>query len=325
MNVTILGANGAIGRAAVEALAERGHRVRAVSRRLAVLQANFGHIAAAELSEGDINDETTLRRAVAGADAVLHAVGVPYTVEGFRRFPVQTRRVVDACRVANVTSLLVISNEYPYGRPQTHPVSELHPISPVGPKGAARAEQEQVVFAAHNPRGLHTAVLRLPTFFGRGAERVSYLGQAAIAISGHRPAPVLAPVDIAHEWLVVPDAGEVVARIFERGICDGKAYNMAGSGMYTPRRLVEELSRAAGAPTKLRIMPRWAQAAIGWAVPMLRELREVRYLLEVGLTLDETRLATALGGPVHHTPIDEACAAWIADLRRGSAKSQQAA
>lgn len=325
MNVTVLGANGAVGRAAVEALAERGHRVRAVSRRADVLRMYFGHIAAVELSAGDIDDDATLRRTVTGADAVLHAVGMPYTVESFRRFPAQTRRVGEACLAANVTSLLVISNEYSYGRPQTNPVSELHPIAPVGPKGIARAEQERIVFAAHNPGRLHTAVLRLPTFFGRGAEAVSFLGRAAIAVSQHRAAPLLAPVDIPHEWVVVPDAGEVVARVFERGICDGKAYNMAGSGLHTPRRLVEALSRAAGTPSKLRIMPQWAQTAIGWAVPMLRELKEVRYLLEVGLTLDETRLATALGGPVHHTPIDEASTAWIADLRRGSAILQQAA
>lgn len=320
MNVTILGANGAVGRAAVDALADLGHRVRAVSRRFDKLQSRFGHLGVVELSTGDIDDDATIRRSVADADAVLHAVGMPYTVEGFRRFPAQTARVAKACRSANVKSLVVISNEYPYGRPQTRPVSELHPIAPVGPKGVARAEQEQVVFAAHEPGRLHTAVLRLPTFFGRGAERGSFLGRAAEAISLRRPAPLLAPVDIPHEWVVVPDVGVVVARMFERAACDGGAYNMAGSGLYTPRQLTEALCRAAGAPPALRIMPQWAQTAIGWAVPMLRELKEVRYLLEAGLTMDETRLAAALGGPIHHTSIDEAAAAWIADLQRTAAR-----
>jgi len=316
MRVTVLGANGAIGRATTEALARRGHQVRAVARRAPRLEALFAPLGAAvERQAGDVEQPAELARAVEGADAVVFTVGLPYTAKGFGRFPAVTRATLDACRAAGVKAFVAISNEYPYGMPQTRPVTEAHPIAPVGPKGEARAEQERVVFAAHQPGVLHTAVLRLPTFFGRGSEQTSAVGVAAVALARGKPAPVLAPLDTPHEWVMAPDVGEAVARLLERDACDGGAYNMAGSGMYSPRQLVAALSRAAGAPEKMRVLPVWFQRVLGWFVPLFREMREVRYLVDVGLELDERRLEAALGGPIHHTPLDEACRQWIADLK----------
>jgi putative NADH-flavin reductase len=71
MKIVVLGATGRTGRPLVEELVRRGHHVMAVVRD----PADAGLPDAVELVPGDVRDADVLRRAVAGADAVVSALG----------------------------------------------------------------------------------------------------------------------------------------------------------------------------------------------------------------------------------------------------------
>ena len=73
MNVTVFGATGAIGRQVVDQLRSNGHVVTAYLRNPAKVPAEWG--ADVRLEVGEITDAAAIDRAVAGADAVVSALG----------------------------------------------------------------------------------------------------------------------------------------------------------------------------------------------------------------------------------------------------------
>ena len=72
-NVLVVGATGGTGRAAVEALLERGHRVTAFSRHAEALGIESERL---RMMNGDATDANDVERAVAGQDAVIVALGI---------------------------------------------------------------------------------------------------------------------------------------------------------------------------------------------------------------------------------------------------------
>jgi uncharacterized protein YbjT (DUF2867 family) len=73
MNVTVFGATGAIGRQVVDQLRSNGHTVTAYVRNPSKVPATWGDGVRVEV--GEITDAAAIDRAVAGADAVVSALG----------------------------------------------------------------------------------------------------------------------------------------------------------------------------------------------------------------------------------------------------------
>ena len=73
MNVTVFGATGAIGQQVVEQLRNHGHTVTAYVRNLGKVPASWGQDVT--VVTGEITDAAAIGRAVAGADAVVSALG----------------------------------------------------------------------------------------------------------------------------------------------------------------------------------------------------------------------------------------------------------
>lgn len=73
MNVTVFGATGAIGSLTVTELLERGHTVTAYARNPAKVPASWGERVRAVI--GEMSDAEAIDSAVAGADAVVSALG----------------------------------------------------------------------------------------------------------------------------------------------------------------------------------------------------------------------------------------------------------
>lgn len=73
MNVTVFGATGAIGSLTVAALLERGHHVTAYARNPQKVPASWGE--GVRVVVGQMSDEEAIDSAVAGADAVVSALG----------------------------------------------------------------------------------------------------------------------------------------------------------------------------------------------------------------------------------------------------------
>ena len=304
MNIAIFGAAGALGPVLAPVLVARGHRVRLVGRN----RAKLGGIAGTEPFAADLAEADGARAAAEGMDAILYAVGVPY--DRFELHPPMMRTTLAAAKAAGVRALIHISNVYPYGIPQTPLVSETHPREAHTRKGRYRKEQEDLVAAAHDANGLRTLILRPGDFYGPTAANSApdYALRAAFA---GKPADVLGPDNLPHEYVYVPDLAPPIADLFERPDAFGTAYNVAGIGHITTHDFIERLLRAAGKPAKMRVAGATLLRVMGLFNPIMRELVEMNYLQATPVLLDDSKLRAVLPH-MHKTSYDDGIAATAA-------------
>jgi nucleoside-diphosphate-sugar epimerase len=288
MTIAIIGAAGTIGHSTAHAYHGAGLPVRLVGRSEGPLQAMAKP--GDEIVIADVATAEGCRAAVKGVDVALYTLGLPYTKTDFAAYPPMMRLFVDAAKEAGVRRAVLISNVYPYGLPQTERVAESHPRNPVSVKGQFRKEQEDIFLAAP---GLETVSLRLPDFYGPnvpGSQLAMVVDAARKGATGN----LLGPADRPHEFVFTPDVGPVVKALLEHPAPLAGAYNFAGAGVITMKRLAELIYMAAGKKPKLRIMAPWMQDIVGLFMPVLRELKEMRYLFDHPVMLDDAKLQALL-------------------------------
>lgn len=106
MRTVIFGATGPTGRLIVEQALAAGHDVTAVSRRPGALRPRPGLTVVA----GDVLDPEAVRRAVAGADAVLSSLGTPLTRRPVTVYSRGAATIVEAMHRHGVRRLLAVSS-----------------------------------------------------------------------------------------------------------------------------------------------------------------------------------------------------------------------
>ena len=179
----VTGAAGFIGSALVEDLLRLGQRVVGLDNFATGRRENLADVRAAvgdqafrrfELIEGDIRDLETCRRAVSGADLVLHqaALGsVPRSIED----PVASHQanvdgflhVMEAARAAGVRRLVYASSSSVYGDHPGLPKVEDQVGAPLSPYAATKRVDELYALLWQNVYGLELIGLRYFNVFGR--------------------------------------------------------------------------------------------------------------------------------------------------------------
>jgi uncharacterized protein YbjT (DUF2867 family) len=216
MRVLVVGATGGSGRAAVDALAARGHEVSAFARRASAV---YGDRAGVRAVDGDATVAADVDGAVRGHDAVVVTLGIsesPLRVRilGSRGTPLDvrsrgTRAVVAAMRSAG-TQRLVVQSSYGVGETRTRlPLSSrLLFALLLRPQIADHERQERVV----RDSGLDWMLVR-PVYLTDGDE----------------PA-VVSPDGGVEEWRVSRAAvGDVLAEAVENVLPRGRTVAVSGA------------------------------------------------------------------------------------------------
>jgi len=309
--IALAGASGAIGKSIVDALDREGREYRVIGRSRGPLQAAFGNSKLAEIATWDLDDPASARAALRGADTVVYLIGVPYN--HFELHPVLMRKTVDAAVAEGVERLLLVGTVYPYGRPQTTPVTEDHPREPHTYKGRMRKEQEDVLLEADAAGKIRGAVLRLPDFYGPNVEK-SFLDGLFNAAASGGTANMIGPIDTPHEFVFVPDVGPVVTALAANDRAWGRWWHLAGAGAVTQRELAERVFKMAGEKPKIRVAGKTALRLVGLFNPVMRELVEMHYLMTTPVLLDDSALR-ALLGDIHKTSYEEGLRAGLEAAR----------
>lgn len=182
----ITGATGFIGRHLVSAVLDAGDEavclVRPSSDRRDLQRSGL------RLVEGDMLDESALRRALQGADAAIHAAAMlkaPWRREFADANIRGTAAVAAACR-ERATPLVVVSSLAAAGPAQEDaPRTEAQPPAPVSLYGRIKLQAEQVAIAmAHE---VPLTIVRPPMVFGEGDR--SALALFRMAARGWQPLP----------------------------------------------------------------------------------------------------------------------------------------
>ncbi|MEO6339972.1 MAG: UDP-glucose 4-epimerase GalE [Caulobacteraceae bacterium] len=136
------------------------------------------------LIEGDILDEATLLAAMdeVKPDAVAHFAALAYVGESveqpelyYRNNTFGSLTLIEAMRKAGVGKLVFSSTCATYGVPQTTPIAEDHPQSPINPYGWSKLFVERMLADISAAHGLNYIALRY--FNAAGADAEGQIGE----------------------------------------------------------------------------------------------------------------------------------------------------
>jgi len=241
LSVLLIGGSGFIGSHLAARLSGQPMRITVPTRH----QGHAMHLMplpGVDIVEADIHDDATLRRLVAGKDAVINLVGILYARpgmpygEGFRRAHVELpRRIVEACAATGVPRYLHMSA---LGAASNGP--SMYQRSKADGERAARA----------NP-AVAATIFRPSVVFG---EDDSFLNMFA-RLQRHAPLVPLASAAARFQPVYVGDVADAFVRALLDPRTAGKIYELGGPQVYTLAELVRLAGRYSGHPRKVIALP----------------------------------------------------------------------
>ncbi|MEE8387233.1 MAG: NAD(P)H-binding protein [Acidiferrobacterales bacterium] len=296
----VMGITGGFGGHVAQALARKGYSIRALMRNPGKLPQRFK---GAKVIIGDAAKIEDVRTAADGVDLIVYAVNPPkYRWEG-----VVLPLMENTARVAEEKNLTVVfpGNVYVFD-PRDGPLfDEDAPHNPVSSKGHMRKEMEaRLKIASEN--GARVIIIRMGDFIGENLPSTWF----QFLIKSTKKGYVLAAAgkrNLIHTWAYLPDVGRTVAELVERKkiLEDFSVFHFKGYQV-SFNDIAQAMEQASGRPVSLASFPWIALQLMSPFNKMYKGLLEMRYLWNAKINLDETRLESALGKAVQHTPLAEA-------------------
>lgn len=313
--VLILGANGRLGQALVQAFVTQGWQVLAQVRPTAQPLSQRG----VRWLRSDLRDTAALAAASGRVDVVVHALNPAYP-----RWATEVLPLMDgAIAVAQQLDALLMfpGNVYNFGAGMPTLLDEHTPQVPSTRKGQIRVLAEQRLERS----SVRSIILRAGDFFGSGKGSWFDLAVVKDITKGKVNLPGLP--EVATPWAYVPDLALTFVFAAQRALAQPQGMSLHTTLSYSGHalsgndwlRLLEPIAREQGwlAPGQsLRVgrLPWRLFKVLGLVVPMMRELAEMAYLPRTAHQLSGQALAQFLDRPVPATPMPTAVRAALADL-----------
>ncbi|WP_280497811.1 NAD-dependent epimerase/dehydratase family protein [Nocardia asiatica] len=299
----VIGA-GPVGAATAELLAERGERVRVITRRgIGPDHPLIERVAA------DATDAASTGHC-AGAHVVFQCAQPPYH-RWATDFPPLAAAALRAAEASGAV-LVSVGNLYGYGQVDG-PIDEQCPLRPNSVKGRVRAELWAEALAAHQAGRVRAAEVRGSDYLGAGAKSAFTMIALPAALSGRR---VVFPgdPDAAHSWTDVTDTARTLVAVADDETAWGRAWHTPTAPPMSVRELAGLAATIADAPpVRVGRMPAAVLRLAGLADPNARELRELRYQFDRPFVLDSSAATAAFG--IEPTPTVQSLRATITALR----------
>jgi nucleoside-diphosphate-sugar epimerase len=240
----VTGGAGFIGSHIAETLAARGDSVRVLDNLSTGKKENMaGFIGHVEFIEGDIRDLDVCRRAVRGADHVLHQAALA-SVTGSIVDPLLTNAInvtgtlnlLLAARDAGVRSFVLASSSAVYGDDPGMPKQEGREGRPLSPYGISKLVGEKYGEVFHDLFGMKTVALRYFNVFGpRQDPRSDYAAVIPVFITkvlrGERPV-IYGDGEQSRDFIYVKSVVQANFMAAESPDTGGEALNVAsGKGL----------------------------------------------------------------------------------------------
>ncbi len=301
-NVTILGINGHVGRAAARAFVAAGWKVKGMGR------ADRAPIAGVSFVLGDAGVQSDIEAAIADADVVMNALNLPYDKWDKGRAEAQLATVIAAMGHSGKT-MMFPGNVYNYAATDRVMVPTT-PQRPETPRGAIRVRQEQMLERASKAGLFKTIIVRAGDFFGPD-NTGDWFDQAMMMDVAKGKIHNMDALDLAHTWAYLPDLGRAFVKLAETRQTLAPFENFHFAGHFVTNGAVMAAIQTAS-PRKLKVTPvPWMVLQLmGIAMPVIREVLKMRYLWQNPMQLSDPRLDTILG-PNFATPLNDAVAASV--------------
>jgi UDP-glucose 4-epimerase len=190
------------------------------------------------LNIADMRDEHGLRFLVQDQDVIFNLAGqVSHTdsmTDPYADLEINARSqlsLLEACRHNNPDAAIVFaSTRQIYGRPQSLPVDETHPLQPVDVNGINKTAGEMYHIVYHDVYGLKTVSLRLTNTYGPRMRvkdaRQTFLGWWLRQMVEGRPLQIFGDGRQIRDFNYVDDVGTALLLAACHDKADGQIYNL---------------------------------------------------------------------------------------------------
>ena len=264
MRYLVTGGAGFIGSNTVDELVRRGHGVTVLDDLSAGNEKNLEGVRdRIDFIKGTITDLSTLKRACAGADYVLHLAArtsVPRSVQD----PAETNHVnVDgtlnvflAARDAGVRRVVFAASSAVYGETPTLPKQENMPPAPISPYGVSKLVGELYGQVFHRVYGLEVVSLRYFNVFGPRQDPGSqYSGVLSLFITamleGKSPS-VYGDGQQSRDFTFVSNVVGANLQACEAPGVSGMVFNIGTGARCTLNQTLQLLEKFAGRPANAK-------------------------------------------------------------------------
>ena len=296
MSLHVIVGAGPVGTATATLLAERGERVRVLSRSGAGPQHP-----AIELAAADATDAGRLTALASGAVALYNCAS-PLYHKWFTDWPPLAAALLTAAERSGAV-LATASNAYGYG-PVDAPITAATPLAATQPKLRLRAQMWLDALAAHEAGRIRATEVRASDYIE--ANSMFSVALAKPLLAGKR-AYVPAALDVPHSWTSIADVAATLVTAATTEQAWGQAWLVPANPPLTVREIATRFTTLAGAPApKLASVPYPVLWTAGLFSPLMRELRITNYQWTRPFVVDSAYTEQAFG--LTPTPIDKALA-----------------
>lgn len=252
MKVAVTGATGFVGASVVNELLRRRHEIRVLARAPEAARSRFNH--PVDVSPAEILDSSSLDRAFAGCEAVIHLVGIIVEDEG---------RTFDEIHRQGTENVLAAAQKAAV-RKYVHMSAMGASLASPSEYGRTKAMAEEAVRRCR----LDWTIFRPSVIFGPGDGFVTLLARII------RRSPLAIPVIGNGQTKLMPVSVRDVARLFadalEKSEASRGSFEAGGPDVLTLNEITREIAAALGKPGKPLIhLPLWYGSLLATAMKVL--------------------------------------------------------
>ncbi len=267
MRVLVTGATGFTGGHLARTLAARGYQVRALVRRAIKLRptehstqgfrTDFAD-AGIEVSEGDLRDADSLRRAARGVD-VIYNIAALYRQAGLRDDVYRAVNatavgaIIEAAAAAGVRRVVHCSTVGVHGDIEQPPANEDAPLRPGDIYQETKLEGERIARAASERTGVEVVIARPSGIHGPGDRRLLKLFRGI----ARRRFIMLGNGRIFYHLTYIDDVVEGLRLCGEVPRAAGRTYIIGGADVRTLNEVAAIIADEAGVPPPWLHLPVW--------------------------------------------------------------------
>jgi nucleoside-diphosphate-sugar epimerase len=287
---TILGSTGNIGTALAKDLSAYTDNIRLVSRNPSKINSKD------HLMKADLLNSSELDAAVAGSDTVYLVAGITYKTKLWQeQWPVIMKNTINACK-KHGAKLVFFDNMYCYDPKHVGHLTEISPVNPESKKGKVRAKIAQMILVEVKAGKLTAMIVRAADFYGPGA-KLSFLNESVInRMKAGKTAQWMYAGDKKHSFTYIPDAAYATAFLAQQEDAWNQVWHLPTSKVYpTGQETVNILAKHLGVEPKLQVLGPFMLNLVSLFIPVLKEIKELRYQLDQDYCFDSTKIEKAYG------------------------------
>jgi dTDP-glucose 4,6-dehydratase len=260
MRHIIFGGDGFVGRHLAPKLLADGQDVIVAD----IVKSDLAHYRHARFVTCDVADRDSVANVAIRADDMVYNLSAkmlsPIQVRAKRHnffFPVNyhgTENIIRAMAKAGAPRLVHFTTDMIYGHTVTYPMTEDHPVAPLGEYGWSKLKTEELA-AEWRQKGMNISLFRPRLIIGPG--RLGILEKLFKLIDWNLPVPMIGSGKNPYQFISVFDCAEAARLAWKAGV-PNEAYNLGSLNPPPVKKLLGDLVKHAGSKSLLIPTPGWA-------------------------------------------------------------------